>query len=241
MPEMNVRDTKLVQWLNEAHAKEAELEADLTAHIALTEKASYKKRLREHLKETRDHKRRVASRIKKLGGTPATGPAVPVVPDAVTEVAGKAVAAVKGQVGVARAALTDQDETHLRNAQEELREEHVEIAIYTRVETFADAVGDKETAQLARSILRDEERMAKFLDAELKRLVKAVVKSAVPAAERNGGTRRKSSSRRKTTTRRTTTAAASRARRKTTTAARKTKTAARKTKTAARKTASARG
>jgi hypothetical protein len=43
---LNERDTKLVQWLNEAHAKEAELEADLTAHIALTEKRPYKKRLR---------------------------------------------------------------------------------------------------------------------------------------------------------------------------------------------------
>ena len=41
MADMNERDAKLVQWLNEAHAKEAELEADLTAHIALTEKKSY--------------------------------------------------------------------------------------------------------------------------------------------------------------------------------------------------------
>ena len=30
---LSERDAKLVQWLNEAHAKEAELEADLTAHI----------------------------------------------------------------------------------------------------------------------------------------------------------------------------------------------------------------
>ena len=57
---VNERDAKLVQWLNEAHLKEAELEADLTAHIALTEKQSYKKRLQQHLKETRDHKRSVA-------------------------------------------------------------------------------------------------------------------------------------------------------------------------------------
>ena len=50
MPEaLNQRDTKLVQWLNEAHAKEAELEADLTAHIALTQKKPYKKRLQQHL------------------------------------------------------------------------------------------------------------------------------------------------------------------------------------------------
>src|SRR5438045_1151028 len=157
---MNERDTKLVRWLGEAHAKEAELEADLTAHIALTQKQSYKKRLQQHLKETRDHKRRVASRIKKLGGS-VDGANIPGVPGAVGEVAGKAVAAVKGQVGTARAAVNPQPETHLRNAQEELREEHVEIAIYTRIEAFATEVGDKETAQLAKAVRRDEERMAK--------------------------------------------------------------------------------
>src|SRR5204863_7389001 len=68
---VNERDTKLVQWLNEAHAKEAELEADLPAHIKLTKKAQYKKRLQQHLTETRDHKRSVARRIKQLGGTPS--------------------------------------------------------------------------------------------------------------------------------------------------------------------------
>jgi ferritin-like metal-binding protein YciE len=177
---LNARDAKLVQWLNEAHAKEAELEADLTAHIALTEKMSYKKRLRKHLTETRDHKRRVASRIKKLGSKVAPATSIPGVPAAVGEVAGKAVASVKGQVGTARALVTSQSETHVRNAQEELREEHVEIALYKRIETFATAVNDRETAQLARSIRRDEERMAKFLDSELERLVKELVRAEVP-------------------------------------------------------------
>jgi ferritin-like metal-binding protein YciE len=181
---MNERDTKLVAWLNEAHAKEAELEADLTAHIVLTEKAAYKKRLQQHLKETREHKRKVATRIKQLGGSVSSGPSVPGVPNAVTEAAGKAVAGVKGQVGTARALLTEQAETHLRNAQEELREEHVEIALYTRLETFAQEVGDRETAVLARGIRRDEERMAKFLDAELKRLVKDVVRADIPRDQR---------------------------------------------------------
>jgi len=189
MADLNARDARLVQWLNEAHAKEAELEADLTAHIALTEKPAYKKRLQQHLKETRDHKRKVSSRIKKLGGTATTGPNLPIVPGAVGEAAGKAVAAVKGQVGMARAVITEQAETHLRNAQEELREEHVEIAIYTRLETLAEAVGDRETARLAKTIRRDEERMAKFLDAELKRLVKEVVRAEIPANERKSAGR----------------------------------------------------
>jgi ferritin-like metal-binding protein YciE len=203
MPEktLNARDAKLVQWLGEAYAKEAELEADLNAHIALTEKMSYKKRLRKHLTETRDHKRRVAARIKKLGGSPNAS-SIPGVPVLVGEAAGKAVAAVKGQVGAARATISPQAETHLRNAQEELREEHVEIAIYTRIETLAIEVADRETAQLAKSIRRDEERMAKFLDAELVRLVKEVVRAEIPRDQRATTSRRNSG--RRTTGRATT-------------------------------------
>jgi ferritin-like metal-binding protein YciE len=181
---LNERDAKLVQWLNEAYAKEAELEADLPAHISLTQKAPYKKRLQQHLKETREHKRAVARRIKQLGGQATVGPALPGVPAVVGEAAGKTLAAVKGQVGVARAMVTEQPETHVRNAQEELREEQVEIALYTRIETFATEVGDRETAQLAKRIRREDERMAKYLSAELPRLVKDVVRAEVPRDQR---------------------------------------------------------
>jgi ferritin-like metal-binding protein YciE len=187
---LNERDTKLVKWLSEAHAKEAELETDLTAHIALTQKPSYKKRLQQHLKETRDHKRRVASRIKQLGG-PARQGLIGATGSAVGEVAGKSVAVVKGQVGVARALVTEQAETHLRNAEDELREEHVEIALYTRIEAFAKEVGDRDTAQLARAIRRDEERMAKFLQAELGRLVKDVIRAEIPRDQRAASPRRR--------------------------------------------------
>jgi ferritin-like metal-binding protein YciE len=212
---LNARDAKLVQWLNEAYAKESELIDSLSAHIKATEKMSYKKRLRTHLTETRDHRRRVAARIKQLGGSAKASP-VPGVPASVGEVAGKAVAAVKGQVGAARAAITPQPETHLRNAQEELREEHVEIALYARIEALATEVGDRETAQLAKAIRRDEERMVKFLDAEQVRLVKELVRAEIPrdqrAPTRRTTARRRSSSRstssRRTTTRRTSTAGA---------------------------------
>jgi ferritin-like metal-binding protein YciE len=198
----NQRDAKLAQWLNEAHAKEAELEVALTAHIGLTEKRAYKDRLRRHLTETRDHKRRVAGRIKQLGGSPVAGPNLPGVPDAVGEAAGKAVAAVKTQVGTARAVINDPIERQLRNAQEELREEHVEIALYSRIIAFAEAVGDRDTVRLAKAIRRDEERMAKYLDAELVRLVKEVVRKQVPRDQRpTRSTRRRS--RRTTTSRRT--------------------------------------
>jgi ferritin-like metal-binding protein YciE len=194
--ELNESAVKVVQWLNEAYAKEAELEADLTAHIALTQKASYKKRLQDHLKETREHKRAVARRIKQIGGEATTGgSSLPGVPAAVGEAAGKTVAAVKGQLGAARAMVTEQAETHVRQASEELREEQVEIALYTRIEALATEVGDKDTAALAKRIRREEERMAKFLTAELPRLVKDVVKTEIPREQRATATRRRTSSR----------------------------------------------
>ncbi len=204
--ELNERDAKLVKWLGEAHAKESELEAALTGHIGLTEKASYKKRLQQHLKETREHKRSVARRIKALGGTPTAGPDIPVAPKAAGAAAGKAKAVVKGQVAAVRALVTEQADTHVRNAHEELREEQVEIALYLRIETLATEVGDRDTATLAKRIRREEERMAKYLTAELPRLVKDVVRAEIPRDQRPTASR----SRRRTTSRSGTRSTASR-------------------------------
>lgn len=231
MAELNARDAKLVQFLNEAHAKEAELEADLTAHISLTEKAPYKKRLQQHLKETRDHKRRVAQRIKQLGGQATEGVRAPGVPTGVGELAGKGIAAVKGQIGVARAALTEQAETHLRNAREELREEWVEIGTYTAIEALATEVGDRDTAKLVRDIRRDEEKTARYLEKLIPQLVKDVVKNEIPRDQRAQSGRRRSTSRRRTS------ASSSRTSSSTTSSARK--TARKATKTASRTTKAA--
>src|SRR3954454_22602598 len=195
MAELNARDAKLVQFLNEAHAKEVELEADLTAHISITQKAPYKKRLQQHLKETKDHKRRVSQRIKQLGGQATSGVRAPGVPDAVGELAGKGIAAVKGQVGVARAAITEQAETHLRNAREELREEYVEIGTYTAIEALANEVGDKDTARLARDIRRDEQKTADYLEKLIPQLIKDVVRAEIPRDQRGGSGRRRSGGR----------------------------------------------
>jgi rubrerythrin len=85
----------------------------------------------------------------------------------------------------------------LKNAKTEYSEEHEEIATYTAIETLAEAVGDKETAKLARGIKREEERMARFLERQIPTLTKAVTQEEIPASERrtNGGRRRRTKSR----------------------------------------------
>ena len=49
----NTRDTKLIQYLNEAYGKEKELETSLQAHIGLTTRPPYKKRLQQHRRRPR--------------------------------------------------------------------------------------------------------------------------------------------------------------------------------------------
>ena len=61
---MTAREAKLIQYLNEAYGKEKELETALEAHIAMTTKAPYKKRLKQHLKETKAHAKQLERRIK---------------------------------------------------------------------------------------------------------------------------------------------------------------------------------
>ena len=61
--------TKLIQYLNEAYGKEKELEIALQAHIKMAAaRASYKKRLQDHLKETKAQAKGLERRIKQLGG-----------------------------------------------------------------------------------------------------------------------------------------------------------------------------
>ena len=182
MAEPNTRDSKLIQYLNEAYGKEKELEVALQAHIGMAAgRKPYQKRLREHLKETKAHGRDVARRIKQLGGK-AEASALPDAAAKVQEVASKGLAAAKGPLHAIRG--TGEAEKLLKNAKTEFFNEHEEIATYNAIETLAEAVGDKDTAKLAKTIRREEERMAAFLERQITALAKAVATEEIPASER---------------------------------------------------------
>jgi ferritin-like metal-binding protein YciE len=212
--ELSTRDAKLIQYLNEAYGKEKELETALQAHIRMAKRPPYKKRLQDHLKETKAQSKGLERRIKALGGKaeravplPVPGPqAATEAATAVTAVATKAMAAAKGPIHALRG--TGEAEKQLKNAKDELWNEYEEIGNYTAIETLAEALHDAETVKLAREYRRQEERMASFLLKLIPQLAKAVVTEEVPAAER----RRPAAAPRRRTTRAggTTRAAASR-------------------------------
>ncbi len=172
MADLNERDAKLVQYLSEAYGKERELETALQAHIAIAGKGPYKKRLQQHLKETKAHAKAVERRIKKLGGGGQT----------LQTAVGKLTAAAKGPLHAVRG--DSEAEKMLKNAKTEYFNEHEEIATYLAIETLAKKVHDSETAKLARAIRREEERMASYLEGQIKQLTGAVVREDIPAAQR---------------------------------------------------------
>jgi ferritin-like metal-binding protein YciE len=174
MPDPNERDAKLIQYLSEAYGKERELEIALQTDIAMTTKAPYKKRLQQHLKETKAHAKALDRRIKQLGGGGQT----------VASLVGKVTAVAKGPLHMIRG--SGEQEKLLKNAKTQFTAEQEEISTYLAIEVFAKKVGDSETAKLARDIRKEEERMAKFLETQIRQLAGSTALEEVPAGQRRG-------------------------------------------------------
>jgi ferritin-like metal-binding protein YciE len=196
MADLSTADAKLVQYLNEAYGLEKRLETALEAHLSMTTQAAYKKRLKDHLSETKRHARDVKKRVKQLGGEVATveAPGPSQVTDAAQAVlsgAQKAAALARGPLHALRG--TGGEEKQLKNAKTEYASEAEEIATYSGIEALATVLGDKETQRLARAIRREEERMRSFLEKQIPRLTKAVAKAEIPASQRGKSSSRKSS------------------------------------------------
>ena len=129
-----------------------------------TSRASYKKRLQDHLKETKAQAQgaRTADQAAgRQGGGGARCPGPEVASEAAskaTAAATKALAAAKGPVHALRG--TGEAEKLLKNAKTELWNEYEEIGNYLAIESLAEALRDRDTAKLAREFRRQEERMA---------------------------------------------------------------------------------
>src|ERR1700748_3692009 len=125
MADPNHRDAKLIQYLSEAYGKERELEAALQVDIAITTKPPYKKRLQQHLRETKAHAKALERRIKKLGGGGQT----------VASLVGKATAVAKGPLHMIRGDGTQ--EKMLKNAKTQFTAEQEGISTYLAIDVFA--------------------------------------------------------------------------------------------------------
>ena len=167
---MSQSEQKVVQYLGEAHASEIGLVSVLRSQIAITPRGSYRDGLEKHLDETRNHARRIQQRLGELDG--ARNPLHTLVGFTETLVS-LGLALSKTPFDLLRG--TGGEEKVLKNAKDAYATEALEIATYTALEHLAAGVGDERTAQLARSIRSDEERMLERIMREIPKLTDAVV------------------------------------------------------------------
>ena len=171
---MNTDQEKVVQYLNEAHSSEQALIRVLQSQIAMTPRGSYRSGLETHLDETREHAARVGLRLQELGqGSNLLFAAVGLA----ESVIGQGLALGKTPFDLLRG--SGGEEKVLKNAKDACATEALEIATYTALERVARLVGDEETAELAASILADEEKMLRRVLREIPELTDRVVRADV--------------------------------------------------------------
>lgn len=142
----------LVDWLRDAHAMEKEAISILERQAErLEEFPEMQARIRQHVQETRSQADRVESCITRLNGGTST----------IKDVTGK----LMGNLAAMTNAMAT-DEV-VKNAMADYAFEHFEIAAYKALAEAADMTGDRQTAEICRQIMREEEAMAKWMEEHL--------------------------------------------------------------------------
>jgi ferritin-like metal-binding protein YciE len=138
-------ETKLGDYVEDAHAMESNVLQMLQSMIATTDDPQIRRELEQHREQTERHRERLRERLEAFGrGTSAR-----------KETQTLAAALMKGVTDAVRGDKAG------KNARDGFVTEHMEIAAYELLERLAERAGDEKTAQVARQNRRDEEAMAK--------------------------------------------------------------------------------
>ena len=138
----------VIAWLNDAHAMELGIAQVLERHIEeAKDHPAMHAGLQRHLEQTRRHAELVKSCVERMGGE--------------TSGLKTGMASVMGAVQGMTTKMAKDD--LIKNTLHDYGTEHFEIACYTSLIAAAENLGDQETAQVCREILRDDQAMADFL------------------------------------------------------------------------------
>ena len=148
---------QIISWLRDAHAMERSMAAVLERHIADAKDApEYREQLERHLIETRDHARRLEGCLESLSATASTA----------KDLAANLMGAMQG---MATSAFRDE---LVKNALAEYAMEHFEIACYSSLIAAAEEAGLVDIAHVCSELLREETRMALWLEDEIPKLTR---------------------------------------------------------------------
>lgn len=168
---------KLVGYIEDAWAMENQIVQVLERQVdELADFPEFQTRVRQHIEETKLHRKRMAERLSAYGKHPDES------------ITSNIKGVVGGLVGMAAGALEGlRADTLAREVRDDFVTENLEVAAYTMLIASARAYGDTETVQAAEANLREDIQMQRWLadrlaDAALLSLDKQGI--PVPADER---------------------------------------------------------
>ena len=161
----------VLSWLKDAHAMEVGAQPTLQHHADTAQDyPEVRTKLLRHLEQTRRHAELVEGCLERLGAHPST----------LKESAGAAFGKVSGLVN-----LSTKDPV-VKNALGDYAAEHFEIASYKSLIAAAEKVGDRETAEVCRQILGDEEEMAGWLGGHIPTMTQQYLNEQTGEADSDG-------------------------------------------------------
>jgi ferritin-like metal-binding protein YciE len=147
----------LISWLNDAYAMERALLPILKNHARDAEAAMPEAtaRIRQHVDETQTHAQRAEECLRILGATPS----------GVKWALGAA-------LGTAQSVMTGMfSDEMVKHALTDYSTEQFEVGFYTALIAAAEGLGEREIARLCGESLRDDQRMAAWLEEKIPMVV----------------------------------------------------------------------
>ncbi len=175
----NELETKLGDYVEDAHAMESNVLKMLDSMIETTDDAQIVRQLEQHRKQTERHQERLRERLDALGRGTSTR----------KETQTLAGALLKGVTDRVRGDKAG------KNARDGFITEHMEIAAYELLERLALRAGDEKTARVAQQNRRDEEAMAKKIAGNWDKFLDLTLQEEGIEAPKPRSTARKSRSR----------------------------------------------
>lgn len=165
----DVRVERLIEWLRDAHAMEAQAETMLNKQASRIENyPELKARIEQHIVETQNQAKLIEGCLRRYDKSYS----------GFKDMGGKMMA-----IGQAMGGMMVNDEI-VKGAQMGYVFENLEIASYTILIAAAQAVSDTETQQVCERILEEEVAMAEWLRQHLPQLTQAyLTRAATPDVE----------------------------------------------------------
>jgi ferritin-like metal-binding protein YciE len=146
---METSKERICRYLQDAHAAEMGIVSALDGFVNDTDDTNIRSVFQEHALQSKDQANRIENRLRELGEEPSSGKSF------LNNIMAKASEIMQG--------AHDEYDKNTQNLVKAYATEHLERGMYESLYAFATAVGDTQTARLAREIQQEEESMGQKL------------------------------------------------------------------------------